>query len=262
MGQHNDVRGSAAASALERLFPGGSEMAGRVRAFDWSKTPLGPAESWSPALRTVVRLMLANRLPMLLWWGPQYISIYNDPYRPVLGNKHPWGLGLPVSECWQEIWHVLKPLIDTPFQGGPATWDEDISLVINRYGFNEETHWLIAYSPVPDESVPGGIGGVLATVHETTEMVLSERRMTVLRDLGSRPAEANTAEAACVVAVNALEAHGRDIPFALLYLTDAGGKQARLAAATGVAQGQAISPERIDLGGGARNGIRHRRGAL
>ena len=67
MEQHNDVRGSAAASALERLFPGDSEMAGRVRAFDWSKTPLGPAESWSPALRTVVRLMLANRLPMLLW---------------------------------------------------------------------------------------------------------------------------------------------------------------------------------------------------
>ena len=101
-------------------------------------------------------------------------SIYNDPYCPVLGNKHPWGLGRPVSECWKEIWHVLKPLIDTPFHGGPATWDEDILLVINRYGFNEETHWLIAYSPVPDERLPSGIGGVLATVHETTVKVLSD----------------------------------------------------------------------------------------
>jgi hypothetical protein len=64
-------------------------MGERIRAFDWSKTPLGPAKSWSPALRTVVRLMLANRLPMLLWWGPHYISIYNDPYRPVLGNRRP-----------------------------------------------------------------------------------------------------------------------------------------------------------------------------
>ncbi len=233
----------------ERFFPGDSEMARRMRAFDWSKTPLGPTESWSPALRTVVRLMLANRLPMLLWWGPQYISIYNDPYRPVLGNKHPWGLGLPVSECWQEIWHVLKPLIDTPFQGGPATWDEDILLVINRYGFNEETHWLIAYSPVPDESVPRGIGGVLATVHETTEKVLSERRMTALHELGSRPAEAKTAEVACAAA-KALGAHGKDIPFALLYLTDADGKRAHLEAATGVSRGRAISPQLIDLDGG------------
>jgi signal transduction histidine kinase/DNA-binding response OmpR family regulator len=250
MEQHNDMPGCGACSELERLFPGDSEMAGRMRAFDWSKTPLGPAGSWSAALRTAVRLMLANRLPMLLWWGPQYISIYNDPYRPVLGNKHPWGLGRPVSECWQEIWHVLKPLIDTPFHGGQATWDEDILLVINGYGFNEETHWLIAYSPVPDESVPGGIGGVLATVHETTEKVLGERRMAALRDLGSRPAEAKTAEAACVVAVNTLGAHAKDIPFALLYLTDADGKRARLAAATGVAPGQVISPQLIDLDAG------------
>jgi hypothetical protein len=223
-------------------------MGERIRALDWSKTPLGPAESWSPALRTVVRLILANRLPMLLWWGPQYVSIYNDPYRPVLGNKHPWGLGLPVKECWREIWHVLKPLIDTPYQGGPATWDEDILLVINRYGFNEETHWLIAYSPVPDESVASGIGGVLATVHEITEKVLSERRMKALRDLGSRTAEAKTAEAACAVAAHTLEAHGEDIPFALLYLTEADGRQTRLAATAGVAAGQDISPQLADLG--------------
>jgi hypothetical protein len=94
-------------------------MGERIRAFDWSKTPVGPAASWSPALRMAVRLILANRLPMLLWWGPQYVSIYNDPCRPVLGDKHPWGLGLPVSECWKEIWHVLKPLIEERGYSGP-----------------------------------------------------------------------------------------------------------------------------------------------
>ena len=78
-------------------------------------------------------------------------------------------MGQPVRECWSEIWHVLQPLIDTPFNGGPATWNEDISLEINRHGFVEETHFTIAYSPVPDETAPGGIGGVLATVHEITE---------------------------------------------------------------------------------------------
>ena len=45
---------------------GSGEMGERIRTFDWSQTPLGPAGSWSLALRTVVRLMLANRLPMLL----------------------------------------------------------------------------------------------------------------------------------------------------------------------------------------------------
>jgi signal transduction histidine kinase len=178
------------------------------------------------------------------------VSIYNDPYCPVLGNKHPQALGQRVSECWKEIWSVLQPLIDTPFHGGPPTWDEDILLVINRHGFAEETHWLIAYSPVPDESVPGGIGGVLATVHETTEKVVGERRMVALRDLGARPAEAKTAEAACAAVARDLGTHATDVPFALLYLTDADGRHARLAGAAGVTPGEAISPRVVDLGAG------------
>src|SRR5262249_21669625 len=134
-------------------FSGGGEMGAHIRAFDWSQTPIGSVESWSPALRMMVRFLLANRFPLLLWWGPQYISIYNDPYRPVLGTKDPWALGQPVATCWSEIWHILKPLIDTPFNGGPVTWNDDILLEINRYGFVEETHFTIAYSPVPDETL-------------------------------------------------------------------------------------------------------------
>ena len=222
-------------------------MGERIRAFDWSKTPLGPIESWSPALLTMVHIMLANRFPLLLWWGSQYISIYNDAYIPVLGEKHPWALGKPVSECWKEIWHILQPLIDTPFQGGPATWNEDIFLEINRYGFIEETHFTIAYSPVPDETVPSGIGGVLATVNEITEKVVGERRIVALRDLGARVGEARTAEEACRIAAQILAGHDKDIPFVLLYLIEDDGKRGRLAGAAGVPVNEEISPEVVDL---------------
>ena len=84
------------------ITKGGGELGELIKAKDWSKTALGAPETWSPALRMMVGFMLANRFPLLLWWGPQYISIYNDAYRPVLGSKHPWGLGQPVSECWKE----------------------------------------------------------------------------------------------------------------------------------------------------------------
>ena len=120
---------------------GRGEMAGLIRTLDWAQTPLGPVESWSPALRMIVGLLVANRVPLLLWWGPDYISIYNDAYRPVLGTKHPWALGKPFRECWPEIRLVLEPLIDAPFNGGPATWMEDILLEVNRNGFFEETHF-------------------------------------------------------------------------------------------------------------------------
>jgi hypothetical protein len=78
-------------------------MGALIRAFDWSCTSIGPIDSWSPALRMMVRFLLANRFPMLLWWGPHYVGIYNDPYRPILGKNHPWGLGRPVRECSSEI---------------------------------------------------------------------------------------------------------------------------------------------------------------
>jgi len=246
-----NARGPNDSKSISNASPawlqGGGEMGELIRAKNWSSTPIGPVESWSPALRMMVRFLLANRFPLLLWWGPEYVSIYNDPYRPILGQKHPWALGVPVRECWSEIWHVLQPLIDTPYHGGPATWIEDFELEIKRHGFVEETHFTVAYSPVPDETVASGIGGVLATVHEITEKIVGERRVTVLRDLGARVGDAKTAEDACVVAAHTLAAHGKDVPFALIYLIDADRGRARLAGATGVQPGSDIAPAVIDL---------------
>jgi PAS domain S-box-containing protein len=156
-------------------------------------------------------------------------------------------MGQPASECWAEIWHIIGPLIETPYKGGPATWMDDIFLEPNRYGFVEETHFTIAYSPVPDDTVPGGIGGVLATVHEISEKVVGERRVTVLRDLGLR-AEAKSEEEACVLACETLTKHPKDIPFALIYLLDANGKNAQLACSAGIEQEGIGSPSIIEVG--------------
>lgn len=229
------------------FLAGGGEMGALMREMKWEQTPLGPVETWSPSLKMMTRFLLANRFPMLLWWGPQFYQLYNDAYRPVLGAKHPHYLARPVSECWSEIWHILRPLIETPFNGGPATWMEDILLEINRYGFLEETHFTIAYSPVPDETAPSGIGGVLATVHEISEKVVGERRIVVLRDLSTRAVEAKTAEEACIVAASTLTKHSRDVPFALLYLIDPDGKRARLAGSAGIAEGSQAGPLVIEL---------------
>jgi signal transduction histidine kinase len=226
-------------------------MGALMRSIDWSQTPIGAMETWSPALRMMVSFLLANRFPLLLWWGPHYIQIYNDAYRPIPGTKHPHSMEQPASRCWQEIWDVIGPLIDTPFQGGPSTWMEDIYLEINRYGFVEESHFTIAYSPVPDDTAPRGIGGVLATVHEITEKVIGERRLAALRDLGAPLTTARTAEEFCAIAADTFSKHARDVPFALLYLIDPDGKGAKLAGAAGIAAGEVISPSVVDLNVGA-----------
>jgi PAS domain S-box-containing protein len=230
-------------------FAGGGQMGELMRSFDWSKTPLGAVETWSPAFRMMVRILLANRFPMVLWWGPRYCQLYNDPYRPMLGKKHPRSMGQPANECFAEIWDVIGPLIDTPFSGGSATWMDDLQVEYFRSDRLEEAHFTFAYSPVPDESVPSGIGGVLGTVHEITVQVIGERRGLALRELGSRSGEAKTAEEACLIAARTLSRNPKDLPFVLIYLLDGDRKRAHLAGAAGIEMGKAESQLLIDLSG-------------
>ena len=89
--------------------PPGGEMGALIRAHDWSTTPLGPPTTWPQSLKTAINLMLQARQPAYIAWGPEQISLYNDGYIPILGTKHPAGLGQPAAMLWAEIWDTLGP---------------------------------------------------------------------------------------------------------------------------------------------------------
>jgi signal transduction histidine kinase len=185
---------------------------------DWSKTPLGPLETWPSSLKTMIGVMLSSRFPMMLGWGPQLLQFYNDAYLPVLGVKHPASLGAPVSAAWAEIWNVVGPLMLSVLAGGPALWREHELLFINSRGFAQETFHTFSQSPVPDDD--GQVGGVLLTVQETTEQVQGERQLETLRALAERTGVAGTAAEACVLAASVLDRADADVPFSLVYLLD------------------------------------------
>jgi len=130
---------------------------------------------------------------------------------------------------------------------GNATWSEDQLILLDRSGYAEECYFTFSFSPIRDES--GGIGGIFTAVTETTERVLGERRLRTLRALAGAASEARTTEDACRRAVDALAANPADIPFALLYLLDADGAAARLAAAAHLAPGTPASPTVAPLAG-------------
>ena len=135
-------------------------MSALIRAKDWSKTVLGPSEGWSASLTLIVDLMLASGFPMAVRWGPDFVMIYNDGYRPILGDKHPWALGLPFREVWPEVQTQLRPLHEAILSGKRrAFFAEDLLLRIQRHGAEyEDARFTISYSPVPDASVAYGCG--------------------------------------------------------------------------------------------------------
>ncbi len=161
-----------------------SEMSSLVEATPWSDGPLGDPRGWPQSLRTAVDICLSSRFPILLWWGPELVMIYNDAYRPMLGqSKHPRALGAPGREVWGEIWDVIGPMLDQVMAGGGATWSDDQLLVLDRNGYPEECYFTFSYSPIADEA--GGVGGVFCAVTETTERVVGERRLATLAEMAA-----------------------------------------------------------------------------
>ena len=171
-------------------------MGARMRSLDWSKTPLGPPDTWPQSLRSTVSMLLPSRAQIILFWGPEFTVLYNDAYRPVFGAKHPQALGLPGREAWSEIWaSMLHELLAGVVRTGEAFWGKDLLFELERYGFLEETYFDVSYDPVRGES--GEVEGVYCIVTETTERVIGERRMTLLKELAERNATARTEHDAC-----------------------------------------------------------------
>lgn len=158
-------------------------MGALLRAHDWSQSSLGPPSRWSQSLRTVVRLMLNTGHPMFVFAGADGACLYNDAYQSSLGpERHPGAIGRPAKEVWGEIWHIIGPQIEQVRSGGGATWHVDQLVPMTRHGRLEDVFWTYSYSPIDDDTAPGGIGGVLVVCSETTQQVAAARRVAYERD--------------------------------------------------------------------------------
>ena len=226
---------------------GGGEMGKLIRGTDWSSTQLGPIESWPQSLRSAVSILLPSKAQIAMFWGPDLITLYNDAYRPVLGKKHPYALGLPGRKVWSELWETgLRDLFEGVLRTGEAFWAGDRPFYMERYGFPEETFFDISYDPIRDET--GSVAGLFCIVSETTARVVSERRLSTLRDLSVfAAAQTWSVEDACRTAAEILSSNQHDVPFALIYLLDESGKRVRLMGASGLEPGTKAAPISVEL---------------
>ncbi len=230
-----------------------SPVAGRwahwIRAHDWSRTPLGLPETWPQSLKTAIRIMLTSRQPIWVGWGADLRFFYNDPYKAIIGGKHPASLGEPTERVWSEIWHEIGPMLATAMEGSEGSFVEQKLLIMERNGYPEETYYTFSYSPVPDDH--GGTGGIICANSDDTERVVAERQLKLLRELASSATNARSWDEACALSLRALGANPYDIPFALLYLGERGAGTATLCGHHGIAAGHPAAPAEIRTGGDA-----------
>jgi signal transduction histidine kinase len=220
-------------------------MGARVRALDWSQTPVGPIQSWPQSLRGTIKTLLASRYPMILLWGPELIQIYNDAYIGLIGDKHPYALGRSIRETQAESWDAIGPMIHAVMSTGVPNWVPAQPLPLERAGYREESYFSLSYSAVENDE--GVISGMLCVCSEVTQQILGERRLKLLRDLALSAGDTRSVEDAARALVDAIGTHALDVPFALVYTREPDGTTLALRGVVGLPEDGPESPRTIRL---------------
>ncbi|RKG84991.1 ATP-binding protein [Corallococcus terminator] len=227
----------------EAFIQAGGEMGSLLRAHDWSTNSLGPLEEWPQSLRTSVSTMLRSPYPIILFWGPELRMLYNDPFRPILGAKHPQTVGARGNEALAEEWGQLGPLMMRVHETGEPLFIENGNVNFARRpgGLREESYFTWSYNPTIGES--GEIAGLFAIASETTRQVVGDRRLAILRELSIRTALDKKVEAIFRSLEEVLAHAAHDLPFSLLYVVREG--KAQLVSCAGLPRGVAASPVEV-----------------
>ena len=231
-----------------------------ARTVDWASTSLGPIEDWPPALRGMCNLIMASPHPAAMYWGDDFVAVYNEAYILLAGQKHPQLMGQKYSEAWPEIWHLLVDVFAEAKTTGQSTMKDDDCLFITRSGFLEETYF--SWSIIPLVGEDGSVVGLYNPCFEKTRRKIAERRMLTLREVGEQTAAARELKSFWGKVLKGLEYNDYDTPFALLYsVTDdlesdgssvhsssgISNKQCILEGTLGVPEGHKAAPSQIDL---------------
>ena len=226
-------------------------MGAVIRSIDWSKTALGPIESWPAALRTTVSLALGSTFPISIVWGAGHVLLYNDGYWPICGAKHPSSMGQDFRACWASAFPMIGAAYERAWSG-EADYLEDQRMFLDRNGFLEETFFTFSFSPILDEA--GQVAGLFNPVTETTVQMLSARRTRCLRDLAAHAGRAKQVDEACALAATTLAEFDLDLPFVRLYRLAADGRGLLLKASTGLRPGAEPAAEFESIGADPEHG--------
>ena len=183
----------------------GGAIGSLLQSMDWSDSPLGPPETWSPHLQAVMATLLPAQAQFVLFWGASYAALYNDAYAPTIGTKHPQALGRPGEENWRELWEDLEPLLRGVRETGQTFSAKDRPFYIERRGLGETVYFDVSYSAVREAD--GSVGGVLCLVTETTERVRFQQRQAFLLELSRSLAGLGEAERIEAYVVSRLGQH-------------------------------------------------------
>lgn len=187
---------------------------------DWSATSLGPRAEWDGELESAVRFMLEIRRPLVVWWGPELVLLYNDEFAAHAGHRHPRTFGRPLQEGWPELTeHLAEELPELLAGDRPGIYRAEDRIVLTRWDGPEATWWN--YSVTPMRAPSGRVLGLMTLTTEVTGSVVGARRMSVLAALGEVARDAPSLDVAVERLSAVLDGAAEDLACAAVTTCDA-----------------------------------------
>lgn len=139
---------------------------------DWSASPLGHPDTWPAELKTPLQSCCAPPMRCMSW-GRGLITLYNDSYLAICGDRHPVAMGETLWRSWPEAWDSLHPLTEIALSGQAQRFEDRL---VHLHGWRTDRRCGSA-SPGRRCALTWGLcGEQVCHASETTDKMLALRQ--------------------------------------------------------------------------------------
>ncbi|KAI5464590.1 hypothetical protein BGZ63DRAFT_350612 [Mariannaea sp. PMI_226] len=187
-----------------------------VQSVDWASTSLGPTADWSRQLQQTFNQVISDSRPIALYWGPDYVTIYNEAFSKYCGSTHPSRLGRSADETWPHLKSKLDEVMTMPPGACSKVEDETRFFVQQPDGSREEVYAQWSMVPIISDKKCLGVQHSLLDI---TSKRLWERRMKMLVNLGEALVTSRDVSSYWTKTIEELErwSPSYDVPLAFIY---------------------------------------------
>ncbi|KAF2517187.1 PAS domain S-box protein [Flavobacterium foetidum] len=108
--------------------------------------------------------------------GPEYVvEMANENYLKIVDKEEHSFVGRPLFETLPEVEETVSELLKNVLSTGVPYLGNEVPVPLNRYGKQEISYFDFVYQPFKEEN--GSISGILVTVTDVSEKVLSRKKI-------------------------------------------------------------------------------------
>ncbi|KAJ2985478.1 hypothetical protein NUW58_g5507 [Xylaria curta] len=141
----------------------------------WEKTQFGPRGDWGPELSQMVRFMMADTSPCILFWGESHSVIYNEASAYFMADKNLERMGMLARDQFPGLWNLFEKVLVKQRLNGLTARGEAATISVEWNGLLEEI--CIDWKLIPILDKDGAVKGSHGLLTDLTNSIAQQRQL-------------------------------------------------------------------------------------